>query len=283
MRIQRAFLIAFFCLFAAAGFGQVRFRKLPQETISSRLEAAPANQKERWEWLHKQFEASGCTGDNLKDDVVSHEKQPNVICTLPDTTDKIIVVGAHYDFIERGRGIVDNWSGASLLPSLYESLSTEKREHTFVFIAFTGEEEGLVGSRSYVKHLTKEQRAAVTAMINLDTLGLGPTKVWASGSSKPLVNALINVSKMLNSPLGIVNVDNVGTSDNQSFRDAKIEEICIHSVTQDTLGILHSSRDQLSAIKLPDYYESYRLLTGYIAILDNVLDKSAPKTAAGVK
>jgi hypothetical protein len=44
--------------------------------------------------------------------------------------------------------------------------------------------------------------------------------------------------------------------------------ICIHSVTQETIGILHSNRDNLSAINLDDYYTTYRLVAFYLEYLD---------------
>ena len=180
---------------------QVQFKKLPPESISTRLEAAPATQAERATYLREQFLAAGCESKNISDDKVAHQKLPNILCVLPGKSARQIVVGAHYDFVDVGRGIVDNWSGASLLPSFVESLKVQPREHTFVFIAFTGEEGGLAGSKSYVSHLSKEQRQNINAMVNVDTLGLSATKVWASDSSKPLVNALFTVASSINSPL----------------------------------------------------------------------------------
>ena len=46
---------------------------------------------------------------------------------------------------ENGEGVVDNWNGASLLPSLFESLESQALRHTFRFIGFAEEETGLSG------------------------------------------------------------------------------------------------------------------------------------------
>ena len=162
-----------------------------------------------------------------------------------------------------------------MLPSLIESLTNQPREHTFVFVAFTGEEQGMLGSKSYVAKLSKEQKQAIVAMVNLDTLGLSPTKVWATDSTAPLVNMLFNVAKSIDSPLAVMNVDGAGQSDNDSFRDANIPEICIHSVTQDSWHVLHSKDDQLAAIHKDEYFETYRLLSAYLAEIDKVLDSQA--------
>ena len=60
--------------------------------------------------------------------------------------DSLIIVGGHFDLAESGRGVVDNWSGSSLLPSLYQSLKSVPRRHNFVFVGFTDEEKGMVGN-----------------------------------------------------------------------------------------------------------------------------------------
>ena len=71
---------------------------------------------------------------------------PSVICWPPGSSDKVIIVGVHFDRVSKGDGVVDNWSGASLLPSLYEAVKSEPRKHTYIFIGFTDEEVGEAGS-----------------------------------------------------------------------------------------------------------------------------------------
>ena len=109
-------------------------------------------------------------------------------------------------------------------------------------------------------------------MVNLDCLGLSPTKVWVKGSDRKLVAMLRGVAKALNLSLEGVNVDYVGTDDSQSFARRKIPSISIHSLTQETLPILHSIRDNLDAIRRGDYYDTYRLVAAYLPYLDNVLE-----------
>ncbi len=88
-----------------------------------------------------------------------------------------------------------------MLASLFQSLTDSPRKHTFVFVGFTGEEEGLVGSAFYVKHLAKDQLANIEAMINLDTLGLSSTEVWVSQSDPLLVNRLAAIARSLKLPI----------------------------------------------------------------------------------
>ena len=246
----------------------IQFTTLPKAEIERRLGLSEATNFKRELRLQSLFEEAGCKGDNLVEQRVKHAQAPNVICTLPGTSTNQIIVGAHFDFVNRGKGVVDNWSGASMLPSLFESLKESPRRHTFLFIGFTNEEEGLVGSNFYVHQLSKEARENIQAMVNLDSLGLSSTEMEIERADKKLTNALAVVAGNFKLPLSNVNFHNVGRSDSDSFEDRKIPSICIHSVTQDTLAILHSPRDQLSAINLHDYYDTYLLIRAYLAYLD---------------
>ena len=73
-------------------------------------------------------------------------------------------------------------------------------------------------------------------------------------------------------PLTGANVDQVGSTDSESFSDKKIPAITIHSLTQKTLSILHSPGDRIEAINRDAYYHSYQLILAYLAILDENLD-----------
>jgi peptidase M28-like protein/PDZ domain-containing protein len=113
----------------------------------------------------------------------------NVIGILPGSDPKLkdeaIVLGAHYDHLGRGGqgslapregaihyGADDNASGTAALIELARRLSTQnpKPRRTIVFIAFSGEEEGLIGSSYYVNHPVVPLRNTV-AMINMDMIG----------------------------------------------------------------------------------------------------------------
>jgi hypothetical protein len=251
----------------------VRFALVPRKVIEERLAKYAGNNQQREATLRQMFSDAGCDDQHLSEQSVNGTKQPNVICSLPGTSDRVIIVGAHYDRVSEGDGVVDNWSGASLLPSLYEAVKSQPRQHTYIFIGFTDEEKGLVGSRFYVRQMTKEQVAATDAMVNMDTLGLAPSEVWASHSDKRLTSALVNIARRLNFPITGVNVEQIGSSDGEEFAERKIPRITIHSLTQTTwsAGILHSSKDKISAIHPDDYYQTYDLLAAYIAFLDQVL------------
>ena len=231
--------------------------------------------EERGKTLRALFEEVDCNGDRLTEQAVKGSRIPNIICKLPGSEQSEIVVGAHFDKVARGKGVVDNWSGASLLPSFFQSLSSRPRRFTFVFIGFSDEEKGLIGSMFYMKQLAKEEKTRIRAMVNIDSLGLSSTKVWASRADKNLGEALLRVANSMQLPIGGVNVEQVGDSDSRAFVDNHIPSIDFHSITQETLAILHSPRDTMSAIRPDDYYESYRLLASFLAFLDVTLNYSA--------
>jgi peptidase M28-like protein len=254
----------------------LRFSPVARVIVESRLRQYQGNNEQRETTLKQLFTEAGCDAGRLTEQSVEGSKLPNVICTLPGDTGKVIIVGAHYDHVREGDGVVDNWSGASLLPSLYQSLNLQPRHHTYIFIGFTDEELGEIGSSFYAREMTKEQVAVTDAMVNMDTLGLAPTEVWVSHADKKLTGILIYLAKLLNTPLAGENVDQIGSTDSVQFSARKIPSITIHSRNQKNWDerILHTSKDRIAAMNLDDYYESYRLITAYLVFLGSAL--SAP-------
>jgi aminopeptidase YwaD len=125
---------------------------------------------------------------SLKTDIARRESPSfNVIGVLPGSDPKLkgeaIVIGAHYDHLGRGgegslapregdihHGADDNASGVAGLIELARMLFSQKLKRTVVFIAFSGEEEGLIGSSYYVNHPIIPL-ANTVAMINMDMIG----------------------------------------------------------------------------------------------------------------
>jgi aminopeptidase S len=238
--------------------------------LEERFEMVSRKMLERQATLEKLFTEVGCSGEYFTTQKVPGSRSPNLICTLKGTDPEagVIVVGGHYDFIDAGIGAIDDWSGSVMLPSLYESLKGQPRRHDYVFIAFAAEEKGLVGSREYVNKLKREQRAAIKAMINLECLGITPPGIWASRADPKLLESYTRVISSLKIPPKAVNVERVGDDDSHSFRDAKIPTLTIHSLTQETWRMLHSPRDEVSAINAEDYYDAYRAAALLLAYLD---------------
>ncbi len=167
----------------------------------------------------------GVSGDSLT--IVGQ----NVVGMIDNTGDEIIIIGAHYDHLGYGgisslyrgdrmvhNGADDNASGVALLIQLAALLQQESINKDIVFIAFTGEEQGLWGSNYFSKNPTVDL-AKATAMINLDMVGrLDENKALAihgigtSPEWEEIVNSTNNDSiNLMLRPSGI------GPSDHTSF------------------------------------------------------------------
>jgi hypothetical protein len=244
---------------------QLHYNVVKPETVKQRLALYKGNDTKREATLMQLFAQAGCAP---AEQPVPERKQPNVVCVLPGSTQETIIVGAHFDHVDAGDGVVDNWSGASLLPSLMQSLANVQRRHTFIFVGFTGEERGLLGSAYYVQQLSPEQIARIEVMVNLDTLGLSPTKIWVTQSDPRLVNALELLARSMNLPVAGLNIDGFGESDEESFIDKKVCAVVVHSLTPQTAHVLHHPDDNPSALRFDDYYDTYRLMAAYLTVLD---------------
>lgn len=124
----------------------------------------------------------------------------NVLAVVPGTkrADEPIIYSAHWDHFGVGEiikgdsvyhGAVDNATGVAALLELAAAFKTAKvkPERSILFISFTGEEQGLLGSEYYTKHPVFPIRKTV-ANINMDMMGLaGKTRdivVYGYGQSE---------------------------------------------------------------------------------------------------
>jgi hypothetical protein len=144
----------------------------------------------------------GFTSIKLATDVIREQgSTSDVIGYLPgndpNLKDEIIVLGAHYDHLGFGgqgslapdqegkihHGADDNASGTTCVIEIAKALAKERANlrRTFVFMAFSGEEEGLLGSGYYVQHPIWPL-ASTVAMLNMDMVGrLHEDKLVVSG------------------------------------------------------------------------------------------------------
>ena len=128
---------------------------------------------------------------SLSTDVVrKNSPAANVVGVLEGSDAKlkseVIVIGAHYDHLGRGGdgsgslgregdihyGADDNASGTAGLLELARLLASEKKmmRRTVVFVAFGGEEEGLIGSSHYVQNPARPLEQTIM-MLNMDMIG----------------------------------------------------------------------------------------------------------------
>jgi hypothetical protein len=248
----------------------VEIQAVPRATIEQRLHRFSKSNWTREKELRKIFEEAGCGADRLSEQRVTTDGPPNVVCRLPGSTDSTIIVGAHSDLRGGGQGVLDDWSGAALLASLFQTLRSSTLQHTFIFVGFTGEEHHMKGSGFYVKQLSAAEAGKIRAMVNLDCIGAGSTAVWTHHADRKLLAILYDVGREERST--VRNVDLVRMYDDaMQFRKRRIPTVSIHSLTGDTVHALHHRRDNLSVIDLDQYDASYRLIASYLACLDLTL------------
>ena len=108
----------------------------------------------------------------------------NVVGYMNNNAENTIVIGAHYDHLGMGgegslhrgkakeihNGADDNASGVAIMLNLIKDLQGKNTNNNYLFIAFSGEEIGLLGSNYYVKNPTIDTKK-VNYMFNMDMVG----------------------------------------------------------------------------------------------------------------
>ncbi|MBL9085950.1 MAG: M28 family peptidase [Planctomycetia bacterium] len=152
----------------------------------------------------------------------------------PALRDEVVVVGAHHDHVGRGwfgsaggptaqgsvhPGADDNASGTAALLEIAEALAAAPPRRSVLFLSFSGEELGLLGSEHFVEHPTVPLARIVT-MVNLDMVGrYDPQRkleIGGVGTGAGL-QALVETA---NAPYGLTlawDPQGVAPSDNTSF------------------------------------------------------------------
>jgi hypothetical protein len=171
----------------------------------------------------------------------NRQRTENIVAVFPGADPSLkedsIVIGAHYDHLGLGHfgaldresegkvhpGADDNASGTAVLLDLARRFARLPAQpaRTLIFVAFSGEELGLYGSRYYVEHA--ESIGSTKAMINLDMVGRlrdDRVTVFGTRSSTDFSKEVLAGAKPLGLKIG--ESDDVGRSDHMSFYSKKI-------------------------------------------------------------
>lgn len=155
----------------------------------------------------------------------------NVIGYLDNGAAQTVVIGAHYDHLGMGgegslyregeaihNGADDNASGVAVMLDLaYELKTSDKKGNNYLFMAFSGEELGLLGSNYFTKNSTIALDS-MSYMINMDMVGRlndeNTLAIYGTGTS-PRWNQIVNA---VNKDFKLaINKSGVGPSDHTSF------------------------------------------------------------------
>ena len=97
----------------------------------------------------------------------------NVVAVKPGLSSRQIIVGAHYDSVDAGRGADDNASGVAVMLEVATMLKDLQTPYTVRFVAFGAEELDKQGSRLHAAAMTPAEVDNTIVMINLDSLIAG--------------------------------------------------------------------------------------------------------------
>ncbi len=166
----------------------------------------------------------------------------------PVLKNEFVILGAHLDHVGQQAGKVffpganDNASGVASIMTIAEALSTckTKPKRSIVFVAFAAEENGLLGSRFFMKN-TPVQVEQITAMLNMDCVAYGDSIMVGSGKSFPaLYNlAVKNDAKYTNAM--VKRTWRGGGADAQAFFESQIPTL--YFVTTNSYAHLHLPTD----------------------------------------
>ncbi|HUI68019.1 MAG TPA: M20/M25/M40 family metallo-hydrolase [Nitrospirota bacterium] len=173
----------------------------------------------------------------------------NVIAVIPgkkpEFAGESVVIGAHYDHLglgmsiggaeDKGKihpGADDNASGVAVLLELARVLKESLNpDRSIVFVAFTGEEEGKLGSKYYVDYEKRYPVRQCIGMVNLDTIGrLGKKKllVLGAGSAAEWVHIFRGAGFVTGIDIETVS-EELDSSDQKSFQEAGVPAVQLFS------------------------------------------------------
>ncbi len=231
----------------------------------------------------------------------------------PVLKDEAIIIGAHYDHLGRGgtgslaanssdihHGADDNASGTSAVIELARQFASEPRavatglrnKRTIIFMAFGGEEEGLLGSKFYVENPVWPLDKTI-AMINMDMVGrLNENKLTVGGIGTASEWKGLVETKNLSENVGLLavkldspgseptdksgsltgfnlqlNEDGFGPSDHSSFYGKKIPVLFLFTGTHLDY---HKPSDTAEKIN----YEGLTKITNYVAAIVRSVDQN---------
>lgn len=112
------------------------------------------------------------------------DKGNNILFDKAGISSQVLIVGAHYDSVDNGKGYDDNASGVAVLLEAASRVQQMETPYTIHFILFDSEETNLEGSTYYVDQMDESSVKNTIAMVNLDSLAVGDyTYIYGTGGT----------------------------------------------------------------------------------------------------
>jgi len=204
------------------------------------------------------FAAAG-KGVRVRLDLPNEESGPftaeNVIAEIPgsDKADEIVAIGAHLDSWDLGTGALDNGANCALVIEAARAILAAgiRPRRTLRFMLWNGEEQGLQGSRDYVRRHEGELDRFV-AYLNIDG-GVGAVLGFAVGGRPKVESALREVLEPL-ANWGVTRhlMDTYGGSDHVDFLLQGIPILDANQPEANYLPNYHASSDTMDKVPIRD-------------------------------
>lgn len=200
---------------------------------------------------------------------------PNVVAMYKaekETNETLIICG-HFDHLGEDPdgginwGALDNASGTAVMLELARTVSASEVKLPFniVFIAFNGEESGLLGAYHYVNNMSHDKKNL--KVINLDMVGYHQPERLELGTlsknSGNLTNQLADISKKVGVEVDVKNGS--GGSDHVPFAEAGVDAIMFIHFAQDCFDrFYHNPMDDINIIDKDKLEEVGKIIIQYI-------------------
>jgi Zn-dependent M28 family amino/carboxypeptidase len=187
----------------------------------------------------------------------------NTVGEIPgsEKPNEYVVIGGHLDSWDLGQGTTDNGTGSAVVLEAARILTKcgTRPKRTIRCILFTGEEQGLRGSRAYVQQ-HKDEMARISMCVVHD---LGTGKVTGLGlmghkSLQPMMEAELTSLK----PLGVTQFsqNRMGGSDHASFDQAGVPGFYFLQDPAEYRFTHHSQSDTLDKASEPDLVQGAEVM-----------------------
>jgi hypothetical protein len=214
---------------------------------------------------------------DIKNKYIESFPSKNVIGMIRGNSepDSFIVFTAHYDHLGMmGKkalfaGANDNASGTSVLLDLarHYAIEANRPEKSMLFIAFAGEEAGLLGSKYYTEN-PLIPLSQIRFLVNMDLMGTGDNGLMVvNGEIHPEEFGLLTEINNKNSLVKEIGKrGKARNSDHYHFSERGVPAFFLYTTGGSTA--YHDVHDVPANLTLPEYEDIFRLITEFVEKLD---------------
>jgi carboxypeptidase Q len=175
--------------------------------------------------------------------------------------DEYVVLGAHLDSWDLAQGTTDNGTGSAVVLEAARILARcgTPPKRTIRFVLFTGEEQGLHGSRDYVKQ-HKDELPRISMCLAHDT---GTGRVVGIGlQGRDVLKPIMEAELVALRDVGVTDISlrSMGGTDHVSFEQAGVPGFALRQDMAEYRFTHHSQSDTLDKARPPDLIQGAQVM-----------------------